>query len=260
MPALDKTGKYLFAIAILAFGIEQFIFLHPLTAFMPMTGIPEKQLTIAVLTGILFILAAIRLDFDIGGKYTAWFPCSLFMLLFLLLHLSGLIKDIHNGSEWTVCFELIALSSGALISVISSLPELLKPQPAYNFKWFNVARILFALALIVFSGLHFIYADYIATLIPKWIPFPLFWAYFFGVAFITTAISLLLQLVVRLSTSLLSIMFFVWVLVLHLPRCINNAHTESEWTSLFIALAMGSTALMFAGVYNRRNKIEVKPL
>lgn len=257
MPALIKTGKYLFAIAVLAFGIEQFIFLHPLTAFIPMTGMPEKQLTIAVITGILFILAAIRLAFNIGGKYTAWFPCTLLILLFLLLHLSGLVKDIHNGSEWTVCFELIALGSGALISVILSSPELFKPQPDFNLRWLHVARILFALALIVFSGLHFVYADYIATLIPKWIPFPLFWAYFFGVAFIATALSLLLQLIVRLSTSLLSIMFFVWVLVLHLPRCIHNAHTESEWTSLFIALAMGSTALMFTGVYNKRNKIEL---
>lgn len=251
MHAFIKTGRYLLALAIIAFGIEQFIFQHPITAFIPMTGLVDKQLPIAIITGVLFIIAGLRIVFDAGGKYTAWFSPALFFILFLSLHLPVLLRDIHNGSEWTVCFELIAFCSGALSAVISSLNNLL-----LNYKrWQNVARILFAAALIVFSGLHFIYADYIATLIPTWIPFALFWAYFFGVAFIATAISLLLQLFIRLSCGLLSIMFFVWVFVLHLPRGLHTMHTEAEWTSLFVALGMASIALMFTGIYYSKNKI-----
>ncbi len=253
MPSTINIGRYLLAVAVLAFGIEQVVFKHPLTAFIPMTGLPQKQLIIAVITGVLFVVAGLRIAFNFGGKYTAWFPCTLFFLLFLVLHLPALLSNIRNGGEWTVCFELVALGSGALIAVILNHP-VLTARPHNNNKWLNVARILFAVSLIVFSGLHFIYADYIATLIPGWIPFHLFWSYFFGVAFIAAAASLLLQLVVHLSTLLLAIVFFVWVLVLHLPRCINNMHTEAEWTSLFVAFAMGSTALMFAGVYtNKKN-------
>ena len=248
MPPIIRTGSYLLAIAILAFGIEQFIFMHPLTAFIPITPQVQKPVLIAVITGLLFIAAGLRLIFNISGVYTAWFPCTLFFLLCVLLHLPGLVKDIHNGGEWTVCFELIALGSGAMVAVASTCRK-------YNYQWIFIARILFGVSLIVFSGLHFIYADYIATLIPAWIPFHLFWAYFFGVAFFATALSLLLQLIVRASTVLLATMFFIWVLVLHLPRCLHNPKTEAEWTSLFVALAMGATAILFTGLYNMKDKL-----
>ena len=250
MPPIIRTGSYLLAIAIIAFGIEQFIFLHPLTAFIPMTGVPQKQVLIAVITGILFIAAGLRLAFNAGGRYTAWLPCTLFFLLCVLLHLPALLRDLHNGSEWTVCFELIALGSGAMVAVASTSPK-------HNYKWIFTARILFGIALIVFSGLHFVYAGYIATLIPRWISFHLFWAYFFGVAFISTALSLLFQIIVRASTILLATMFFIWVLVLHFPRCLHSPHTEAEWTSLFIAQATGATALIFTGLYNMKDKLPV---
>ncbi len=252
MPSLIKTGRYLLAVAVVAFGIEQFIFQHPLTAFIPMTGLSQKQLIIAVITGVLFIVAGLRIAFNIGAKYAVWFPCTLFFILFLALHLPELLHNIHDGSQWTACFELIALCSGALMAVILNSPDRIETRSYYKNKWLNTARYLFAAALIVFSGLHFVYADYISTLIPGWIPAHLFWSYFFGVAFIATAISLLLQLLIRLSTGLLAAMFFLWVLVLHLLRCIHNIHTEAEWTSLFVAIAMGATALMFAGVYNNK--------
>ena len=249
-----NIGRYLLAVAVIAFGIEQFIFQHPLAAFIPMTGLPQKQLMIAVITGVLFVVAGLRIAFDIGARYAAWFPSVLFFLLFLVLHLPALLGNIHNGGEWTVCFELIALCSGALMAVILNSSNI-SPTRSYNKnKWFSMARYLFIAALIVFSGLHFVYADYIATLIPGWIPFPLFWSYFFGVAFIAVAVCLLLQMLISLSTGLLATMFFIWVLVLHLPRCIHNMHTEAEWTSLFVALAMGSTALMFAGAYSNKKR------
>ena len=38
--------------------------------------------------------------------------------------------------------------------------------------------------MIVFGAQHFMYAAFIATLIPAWIPFHLFWVYFTGAGFI----------------------------------------------------------------------------
>ena len=253
MRSTIPTSKFLLAVAVGAFGIEQFIFRHPLTAFIPMASTASSQSAVAYITGVLFIAAAIRIILNTGGKYTAWFPCTLFFLLFLLLHLPSLMSNLSNGGEWTVCFELMAIASGCLLAVVLG-PALPAGKPGYH-TWLTIAKILFALSLIVFSALHFIYAAYIATLIPKWIPFPLFWSYFFGVAFLAAAISILLNRLVRLSASLLAVVFFMWVLVLHLPRCINNAQTEAEWTSMFVALSMGAIALLFAATSWRKQPI-----
>lgn len=231
-------------LAIAAFGIEQFIFGHTLAAFIPMAAKGNMELAVAYITGILFMLAGTRLWFKTAGKYSAWFPCALFLAICVLLHIPALISNLKNGSQWTVCFELIALAAGSLLAVI--LPVNSTAAEKTDYKQKRIAEILFAAALIVFSGLHFFYADYISTLIPSWIPFPLFWSYFFGVAFLATGVSILLHYIVRLSCTLLGIMFLTWVLVLHLPRCLSNPHTEAEWTSLFVALAISAAAFLFA--------------
>jgi uncharacterized membrane protein len=110
-----------------------------------------------------------------------------------------------------------------------------------------LGRFLFALPLLVFGIQHFMYARYVATLVPSWIPGHLFWAYFVGVAFIATTLAIATQTKARLSATWLGIMFLLWVLVLHLPRVAAAPHNGDEWTSAFVALAMSGGAFLVAG-------------
>ncbi len=106
-----------------------------------------------------------------------------------------------------------------------------------------LGQYFFAISLIVFGTQHFLYARFIATLIPAWIPAHLFWAYFVGVAFFATALAIILRTGAVLATSLLGLMFFLWVVLLHLPRVAASPHNGNEWTSAFVALAMSGSAL-----------------
>jgi uncharacterized membrane protein YphA (DoxX/SURF4 family) len=83
--------------------------------------------------------------------------------------------------------------------------------------------------------------------VPAWIPDRLFWAYFVGVAFVAAALCIAAQKAARLSAILLGLMFFLWVLIVHLPRVAAAPHNGNEWTSLFVALAMSGGALLIAG-------------
>ena len=80
------------------------------------------------------------------------------------------------------------------------------------------ARWLFAISLVVFGTQHFLYAKFVATLVPSWIPGHLFWAYFVGVAFVAAALAIAIEKNARLAATLLGLMFFLWVVSLHLPR------------------------------------------
>jgi hypothetical protein len=51
----------------------------------------------------------------------------------------------------------------------------------------------------------------------------------------------------RLAATLLGIMFFTWVFILHLPRVVSASHNGNEWTSAFVALAMCGGAWITAG-------------
>jgi hypothetical protein len=74
-----------------------------------------------------------------------------------------------------------------------------------------------------------------------------------GVAFLLTALSLTWKKKVQLSTTLLGIMFFLWVWGLHLPRALAAPRAEPEWTSTFVALAMSGIAFTLSGKNHKRD-------
>ena len=235
MQELFKAGKYLFALSIIAFGIIQFGVQEFMKGFLPMPeALPARNFflnfisTLFVAGGILMCIRKIM--------YRAALLIGL--LLFILLiypHLVTLLGDIHNPNPWTATAEDLALASGAIIIAGNAR---IPTAPLGKSAFARNGRILFAISLIVFAVQHFLYADFIATLVPVWIPFKLFWAYFIGVAFSLASISLFTNIKTRLASALLGFMFLFWVIFLHLPRVAAATHIEPEKTSMFIALAM----------------------
>ena len=109
-----------------------------------------------------------------------------------------------------------------------------------------LGRIFIAVALVVFGVQHFIYAGFVAGLVPAWMPGRLFWAYFVGVAFFAAAAGILYQRLARPAASLLGVMFFLFVAMLHIPRIAMHSRDGNEWTSGFVALAMCGGAWVLA--------------
>ena len=110
----------------------------------------------------------------------------------------------------------------------------------------RLGRSLFALTLTVFGIQHLIYGQFVATLIPSWIPGRLFFAYAVGIAFIAATLSILSGIKARLAATLLGIMFLTWVFILHSPRVMAASTNGNEWTSLLVALAMSGGSWIVA--------------
>src|SRR5882757_10338240 len=95
----------------------------------------------------------------------------------------------------------------------------------------TVGRIFVAVSLVVFGVQHFIYGAFVAGLVPAWMPGRLFWAYFVGVAFFAAAAGILYQRLARPAATLLGVMFFLFVVLLHIPRIAAHSSDGNEWTS-----------------------------
>jgi len=102
----------------------------------------------------------------------------------------------------------------------------------------TLGRIFVAVSLVVFGVQHFIYGGFVKGLVPAFMPGRLFWAYFVGVAFFAAAAGILSKLMARPAATMLGVMFFLFVLLLHIPRIVGNSSDGNEWTSGFVALAM----------------------
>src|SRR5215470_11662119 len=66
--------------------------------------------------------------------------------------------------------------------------------------------LLFAIAMAVFGADHFVTAPFVASIVPSWIPWHLFWAYFVGVGLVAGALSLTTTTLWRLAAAAFALM------------------------------------------------------
>lgn len=244
-----QMGKMFFAIAVFAIGVVHLVTGNFPTGLLPVTAVYPGKIILVYANGAALIVAGILILTKKYAYYGASLAGFVWFIWLLGFHLPHLISTYNQAFEWTPTFEVGALLSGALLLMGNMNASLNR-----RLKLISVARYIFALGLVVFCALHIIYAGFIATLISAWIPWKLFWAYFVGFAFLAVAISIFIHRYVRLSASLIGLMFLIWFFILHLPRVIAKVHVEPEWTSMFVVLGFSGVAFLIASTtFNKPN-------
>jgi uncharacterized membrane protein len=107
-------------------------------------------------------------------------------------------------------------------------------------------RLFFAAPMAVFGAEHFTAAKDIGSAIPRWIPDHLFWAYFVGVALLAAAFSIAAKRFAGLAATLLGIMIFCFVLLIHIPRLMANPTDRISIAVVLRDLAFSASALALA--------------
>ena len=98
----------------------------------------------------------------------------------------------------------------------------------------------YAAPLAGFGTEHFTRAEVIAAIVPAFIPWPRFWAYFVGACFIAAALSLVTGIRARLAASLLALTFFLFVVLMDIPGWLPDPRNR-------FALALALRELSFSG-------------
>ena len=93
-----------------------------------------------------------------------------------------------------------------------------------------LGRVALAVPIAVFGAEHLTQAQAIMKLVPAWMPGKLFWTYLVGVALIAAALSFLSRVWIRLSATLLGIMFFCFVAMMDLPAVFSAPQNRLTWT------------------------------
>lgn len=258
--AFTWTGRFFIGISFLAFGVQHFRY----SGFIGDLGlVPDwapAHLFFAWLTGAILLLAGLSV---LTGKY-ARLVTTLLGFVFLLsaflrfaAHIPGMI---HNIGDRGVFFELLACCAGSWMlartfSLSGSGSDFGVGSPlvsnARTAKLAIAARWLFGIAFVVFGSLHLQAPTWIAGLIPHWIPFHLFFAWFTGSALIAAGLAIAAGVWTRLSAALLALMLFSWVLIVHAPRIAHALHNGDEWNSGFVCLTMAGCALLAAALAPR---------
>ena len=102
-------------------------------------------------------------------------------------------------------------------------------------------------SLAAFSAEHFVLAPFIQNSVPAWMPGRLFLAYFVGVALLAAAASFVLRKSVWVSSSLLALMFVIFVATMHVPNALGAAD-RFPWVVALRDLSFAGGAMALAGV------------
>jgi uncharacterized membrane protein len=256
MEKLLTAGRICFALGIAGLGLQQFLYPGFRPVFVPgWFQLLANSQPLVYLFSILLIIASGCILFNVKAKSALLILAVVFLLSFLLLHIpSNLAQNLISPGAWTNALKILAFSGGALILAGSfDDDESVKPSALNRTlgKLIPLGRFFFGVMLIVFGIDHFLYAQFVATLVPAWIGGNIFWTYVAAIALIGSGVSLITKIKISLVSLLMGTMIFIWFLVLHIPRAIAMPDVDNgnELTSVFQALAFSGVGFVLSYVY-----------
>ncbi len=145
---------------------------------------------------------------------------------------SSFIDILNNADGW----EVLALIGGVLILADSYQRK----------KVFVKIGLLTAGLFFVWAGItHFLQEPFVASLIPKYIPFHSFWTYFCGICLIAAGIGFWIPPVRLWAIRLAAIMIFSWCILVHIPLY-HSDHSTFHLMEIFEALSISSALALAA--------------
>jgi uncharacterized membrane protein YphA (DoxX/SURF4 family) len=115
--------------------------------------------------------------------------------------------------------------------------------------------IFYAAPLGGFGAEHFTQAAGIASIVPKFIPWHMFWALFIGACFIAASFSMVTRIQARLSASLVALTFFLFVLLMDAPGWAQQPGNRFFAILTLRELSFSGGALALAAMLAEREKV-----
>jgi uncharacterized membrane protein len=110
-----------------------------------------------------------------------------------------------------------------------------------------LSNLCFAIPLAVFGALHLSDVGFVLPIVPKYMPWRLFWAYLVGFALLSASLSIATKVQVRWSGLLFGIMMFLFVAMLIIPAVLANPRDRFGWTFVCRESSFGGGGWILAG-------------
>jgi uncharacterized membrane protein len=258
--AMLNAGRIVFALGIVGFGVVGLTYVDFVNALEPVPVWLPGYAFFAILNGLLLLAAGLAILVERRLDLAARALAGLFVAWVILLQVPSAFTDpsLLRSPWWIRTFETVALTGGTLALIGARTAPIDEARV-------RGGRIAFGVSMPVFGVLHLVYPESVAALVPPWYPWPMFWAYFTGVAQVAGGLALAAGTLARPAAILAGTMYGTWALTLHVPRSWCGLYGPCDFvgppvglegsrgglTSLFVAFAMWGAAWLVAGALGR---------
>jgi uncharacterized membrane protein YphA (DoxX/SURF4 family) len=115
-----KLGRYFFALAFVAFGIQHFVYARYAAGLGPPWYL-GRPLWVCLI-GVAFVATGAMILLGRKMRIAASFLGTILFLFFLLFYIPRIAAQPHNPGPWTSGFEVLGLCGGAMV-LASTLPR-----------------------------------------------------------------------------------------------------------------------------------------
>jgi uncharacterized membrane protein len=216
---IASVGHAVFAATVIALGILGLV----QGDFAPIwDGVPGNFPT---REGLVYLCALVSLICGAGlfwrrSAGTAARVLFAYLLLWMLLFkVPFIVRAPTVEAYYQSCGETAVLVAGAWVLYAWFSGDWDKRQLGFvaGDTGVQLARALYALALIAFGLSHFAYLNMTAPLVPAWLPAHVGWAYFTGSAYLAAAVAILVGVWGRLAATLSALQMGLFTLLVWVP-------------------------------------------
>ena len=247
---LVPIGRIFFGLGMIGIGIQHFFFREFIPVIAPTfpAAIPGRSIWVP-LCGAALVAAGLAILLNIKTRRVAIVLGAALLALLVIDHIPYRLTN-NPGilGFWGNEFKILTLAGGAWIAAGSLIQQPAEVSSADRFM--SISRYFLPITVTIFGFEHFLYPDFVATLVPAWIPWHYFWTYFAAVALMVAGLAMIVNIKARLASLMLGIMIFIWFLILHIPRAMADPTSGigNEVASVFEALAFSGIAFMLCAL------------
>jgi uncharacterized membrane protein len=246
-----RPSRAALAAALIGLGILSLVYGNSSEIWQPIPKALPGRLPIIYLCGVIEIGTGVGLLARSGATLACRVLLPFLLLWLGLLKLPPLLHAPQSTVNWESFAETATLSAGGwcLLAPRAGAWEQEHLKLAVGASGIRLARLLLIAALPMIGLSHFVYHDLTASLVPKWLGFPLGWTYLTGAASLAAAAGMLFTVLARLAVSLEAAMLWIFTLLVWVPRAASSPNDQGIWSELLISAAIASGAWLVADTY-----------
>ena len=234
-----SIGARFYGLAAVALGLTGLLYGSFAAMGLPVAPhFPAYQILAWAAAGWL-ILAGLAANLPKLAAVGSLALAAFFFLALLTLHGPDAFTRATIWVTWEVIAEKMVMALGGILA-FTLAPGIGAARAA---RIVRLVRPLFGTCLLVFGTSEFVYSEFTASLVPAWLPpSQLFWTWVTGAAQIAAGLAILSGVQARLAAILLTIMYLVFGLIVHLPRIIAEPSLAGAWSENGVNLVLAGAA------------------
>jgi uncharacterized membrane protein len=248
--SIASAGHAVLAALLIAFGVLGLIQGNFNVFWQPVPkGAPARE-ALAYFSSSVSLACGIGLFWRRTAALAAGVLLALLVLWLLIWRVPALFHASLIEGTWS-CGETMVMTGAAwaLFAAFASDRERGGLAFATGERGARIARDLYGLGLIPFGYAHFANVPGTAPLVPGWLPWHVFWAYFTGATFIAAGVAVLIGVHARLAAALSALQMGLFGLLVWVPIVASGSANAFQWLEFETTLALTAAGWVVADSY-----------